>query len=949
MSGPLQAAGAVSEPSEYAPITMDRAITGLWTQRSPLRDAAVPYLQAKYYSASRFDSLIDGLNREITAKLTTARRPGSSVYNSGSWGKIFSFFSFKSIRQTVNISGQVQPGQEFIQVIADTAAGGIYDATGPSTQNLLFAKAGNAGFARFAAVNNALYFFDGVDAEKYLRPYMVWVASTSYSVGDYILDPNGNIQEVNAITVTANIDEIQVLSILGVSYVRVTLDDNTPFSPGLGSSVPITFNGLTTATFLNSQVIANITTYASDAIQVQPFAHAAYGPAADTGTVSGISYEQNSGISGGSAPIWNTSPGATTADGNIQWINRGPGVYALGVISPTVAPTVVPSTLGDNRFWQPRTMLGTIFYSILDQNGFLQVLSTTGMTGPKAPLFNSVFGGFTFDGTARWTNAGTPAGSWIASTLFQNFAVILDSNGNFQLVTSNAATSGGAVPTWNATLGGTTTDNTVTWTNIGPGTLLATAGFGYAYAYEAFDESETNASPIAYVIGGVIGSAAGGLQIQITGPGPGTDPQYHRIPLYRISEGGSILLLLDEIPSTGASDWTYLDTLPDADLNAFIEAPIDNQNDPPPIGATAPCIHLGRQFVAVGATLQWSTGPDTNGGSNGYTAFDPQNFAQYEAMITRIDSVTLNTGPALIVWTTAYVGILTGTGTTASPFLPGKYVPNVGLLNYNAVCSVGSTFYLLASTSKAVSLDPAAGYVEIGFPIGDQFQKVTTGGFNNTLFSPATAYVTWYENGSGDSGLYYSDGQVGWFRYSPVSSPESGFLWSPFAKLETGTSAVQSIETSPGIQTLLIGPPGSGSPILFRDITTNADNGANYANCYLTIGNIQLCESGEVAEIAHVGLQSPAVGSRPTIGLLLGEISATSQVPFDMLQPTSPDPPTLPESQTLFNDRYVAMQNGVCPKCMHFQMLIQYPIENAADELYTHTIYGAKHAERKQQ
>ena len=77
MAGPLQQAGAVSEPSEYATLAMDRHITGLWTQRSLLRDADVPYLYGKFYGASRYDSLLDGLNREISARLTNIRRPGS--------------------------------------------------------------------------------------------------------------------------------------------------------------------------------------------------------------------------------------------------------------------------------------------------------------------------------------------------------------------------------------------------------------------------------------------------------------------------------------------------------------------------------------------------------------------------------------------------------------------------------------------------------------------------------------------------------------------------------------------------------------------------------------------------------------------------------------------------------------------------------------------------------
>ena len=75
MAGLLEQNGAVREPSEYAALTMERAITGLDTNRSFLRDAAVPYLQMKFYAASRIDSLTDGVNREINARLDYARSP----------------------------------------------------------------------------------------------------------------------------------------------------------------------------------------------------------------------------------------------------------------------------------------------------------------------------------------------------------------------------------------------------------------------------------------------------------------------------------------------------------------------------------------------------------------------------------------------------------------------------------------------------------------------------------------------------------------------------------------------------------------------------------------------------------------------------------------------------------------------------------------------------------
>jgi hypothetical protein len=59
------------------------------------------------------------------------------------------------------------------------------------------------------------------------------------------------------------------------------------------------------------------------------------------------------------------------------------------------------------------------------------------------------------------------SGTWKATKAFALNAKIGDSNSNLQKATT-AGTSGAAEPTWNTTVGGTTTDGTVTWTNLGP-------------------------------------------------------------------------------------------------------------------------------------------------------------------------------------------------------------------------------------------------------------------------------------------------------------------------------------------------------------------------------------------------------------------------------------------------------------------------------------------------
>lgn len=57
--------------------------------------------------------------------------------------------------------------------------------------------------------------------------------------------------------------------------------------------------------------------------------------------------------------------------------------------------------------------------------------------------------------------------SWPASTSVSAGWLLIDSNGNSQKVTT-AGTTNSTVPSWNVTKGGTTTDNTATWTNLGP-------------------------------------------------------------------------------------------------------------------------------------------------------------------------------------------------------------------------------------------------------------------------------------------------------------------------------------------------------------------------------------------------------------------------------------------------------------------------------------------------
>lgn len=109
------------------------------------------------------------------------------------------------------------------------------------------------------------------------------------------------------------------------------------------------------------------------------------------------------------------------------------------------------------------------------------------------------------------------------------------------------------------------------------------------------------------------------------------------------------------------------------------------------------------------------------------------------------------------------------------------------------------------------------------------------------------------------------------------------------------------------------------------------------------IGSLLLCQPGTEAEVEFVTLDSILVlgSTRPTVGLLLGELSGYAASPsFTLLVANSNDLPLLPAAFTLYSDRYDMAQNQNQQSCRHLQMQISWAKENAANELLTHTIFG---------
>ena len=278
--------------------------------------------------------------------------------------------------------------------------------------------------------------------------------------------------------------------------------------------------------------------------------------------------------------------------------------------------------------------------------------------------------------------------------------------------------------------------------------------------------------------------------------------------------------------------------------------------------------HLKRNWYISNNTVGWTAGPDAVTG-NGLTAAPPLNFIAFTGQPIWLKAVTVQNG-GIIVGTTDGVWIILGDGTPGNGFAAWSYFASVSVSSWTAIDVYNNALFLMEANGKVSSLavqypfNPQTGYTEVGFPIGDQFVKVTTGGINAALYNPATAFLSWNVQSTGETGMYVADGAVGWFRMGIVQPPESGLIWSPRRAILGGTSAVQSVKTSPGKTQLLIGPAAPG-PILCRDNTGTVwqDRPAGVATGYPSWdakGVNLLCSTGQWAETAHVSTKSEGRG-----------------------------------------------------------------------------------------
>jgi hypothetical protein len=157
--------------------------------------------------------------------------------------------------------------------------------------------------------------------------------------------------------------------------------------------------------------------------------------------------------------------------------------------------------------WQASTayQVGQEILVLRTQNNtlYINVVTAAGTTAASAPTWPAQVGTATTSGSVTFLNQGATTfavfSQWAKNHAYTLRTRILDSNGNLEIA-STAGTSGANAPIWKTTAGATTTDGTVTWTNIGvlPSAALAAAGGTSGIIIDNFVNTPSGASQVYF-------------------------------------------------------------------------------------------------------------------------------------------------------------------------------------------------------------------------------------------------------------------------------------------------------------------------------------------------------------------------------------------------------------------------------------------------------------------
>jgi hypothetical protein len=836
---------------------------------------------------------------------------------------------------TFNFFTSPDTGQAVITPIPGLG-GTVRDVTGPSTNQILWNKNPDAKVTSFQGVGNTLYFSDGVSTNQLIESPLIWKANTAFTSGQYIVDPNGNLQ-LNIGSQTGNIADIQIAS----GTATIFLGTGTSLEIPVGTKV--TLSGLTTVPALNGTT--QTSTGNSNSQQVQFANGGTQAFAAETGQIT-----TGSGTTGAAQPTWSTVLHAITQDGGAQWENLGSQVEPWGIPTPTVTPTVTQApSPAVYPAWGASTWYAPLFV-ILDSNSNLQKLISTGsaphQTGGSAPTWNTIIGGTTADGDVTWSCIGP--GTWltghtyvagdILAVTFTYYITTSEQNGtdefgNPVFVTFQQAvtvdclfqctiggTSGTTFPNWTNGVGTTTIDNTVVWVNQSgpslspwPGSTqtlsLATAILDSNNAVEKttiLGESGTTAPTWATAVGAYTTDS--------------TELWLNSGPFGEANTGAWIYAYSYKNSITGHIGTASQESAPilvSADNLAIIQG----------AGSSATQIDT----IVIWRTVQGGSVlffldeiPNPGGGATWtYTDTTPDTGLN-ELIEAPIDGIN-DPPPTGLLALTYHLGRIWGAVNNLVYFSTG---PDVTAGNGNEAWSASNVF---AFPETVTRLFPTSSGLLV-FTISDIFIIQGLGTPTSAFFSAPfltdiglVSYDAFSVNGS-IVYLYSSDNQVltldpssgvseigfpigdqfgpglGTGTFTPSStfiswhvagsqdkglyvSDFNGVWWrmTPTPSPETGTTwspKAQIVGGFSAVQSIEVLPgthelllgPQTSGPILKRDYTVSTDNGSAYP-AWATLGSIVIAQPGQLGTIESFTSDSKAIGTPISLAIQLDEIA----------------------------------------------------------------------------
>jgi hypothetical protein len=533
MSTSLQAAGAHAEKdTRWAPIFTNRFFLGLVTNRNPLR-SPVGVIYEQYYHLGGTDALIGGVNVEISPRLTIARRPGntaglSTFISSANIPDVpDSFFSFHEIGGN-------------IRVIADTPSaiyliGGFANGSGTASQGVIpiFTKASGAGQSFFQGVGQSLYFSDAKEQQKWLdfgagNPGNSFAAITNtaltsnvatissinnFAPGQTVVltqTTNGSGAFNGTFVVTAaNTTQFQ----FALTHANIASAPDTGFANGTwnwGIVAPLSAPTLN----IVASGSAATTWQASTVFSTMGLIVDANGNVQQLTSVNALGGNNTQfGTTGNGNPNWNQTPGGTTTDNTITWTNWGP----IGVWSAHA--TFLNDSIG-GTLTQPAVIFDP-------KTGHIQVNGApggaSGVTGGSYPNFTGTLYSFIWDGTVKWFDIGAPAlwqGSHAYAAYLNNSPTttahavaeptLPPSTQTIFWQISGGGTSGasGTQPPFSTTVGNITSDNQLTWIDLGTATWAASTNYtqwtGTAPVFSVI--KDTNGNMQVCVVSGTSGA-----------------------------------------------------------------------------------------------------------------------------------------------------------------------------------------------------------------------------------------------------------------------------------------------------------------------------------------------------------------------------------------------------------------------------------------------------------